>query len=425
LLIRRKNVINKLIKKITIYSKHFIKKALGREDRFWKFYRIDRGINSKTWKSYHDIIKWADYRLFNKEVFEKEELFYNSQDPVVVQGYHLKNEVINDFYKKYSNLNLKVLIHVPSKYISPAGYSLFTNLIQGLNFIGIKTIPLGWDDATNNILRIFEPDVFITSDNIDYISKIDWIAVSKYKKDRNLLIGLTASLEEEGNTPLDGRLQWAMDNGVDFYYCYNDEDYIKHKKEYWPYFENGYKILSVPFGANPLIYYPVPGINKDLDYVFIGTKTMNKILKYEYWKNILKDNIGFISGTGWNICGNDYDFNHEWNRYILSRSKVGLNLHVDSQIKWASQLNERTYTLAACGIPQLIDNPKILNKVFSKGCFFVGSSPEEYEELFYFILNNPDEAIRRTLKAQKEVFLKNTIFHRAEKFIMDIKQLIP
>jgi spore maturation protein CgeB len=102
---------------------------------------------------------------------------------------------------------------------------------------------------------------------------------------------------------------------------------------------------------------------------------------------------------------------------MCARAKVALNLHIQNQIDWPSELNERTYNLAACGVPQLIDAPKLLFKRFQPDSFFVASSPAEYQKYFRFALNDPKEGQRRALQAQREVFEKHTIFHRAEAFI--------
>ena len=67
----------------------------------------------------------------------------------------------------------------------------------------------------------------MTSDHESYRQQIDWPKVLKYKKENQLKLGLTASLEEYGNTPLKERLQWAEKNRVDFFYSFRNDEYIK------------------------------------------------------------------------------------------------------------------------------------------------------------------------------------------------------
>ncbi len=109
---------------------------------------------------------------------------------------------------------------------------------------------------------------------------------------------------------------------------------------------------------------------------------------------------------------------------ISAKTKVGLNLHLDYQINTINQLNERTYMLAACGVPQLVDNPAILSEHFSEGCFFVANNPKEYALLFEQILTDPQEAQKRALKAQREVFANHTTFHRMDSFVRELLKLL-
>ena len=61
---------------------------------------------------------------------ESKEAFERSEEPVVRQGYSLLNKVKDEFNGKLNNLNnLKILIHVPSCEISPAGFSIFFIII--------------------------------------------------------------------------------------------------------------------------------------------------------------------------------------------------------------------------------------------------------------------------------------------------------
>lgn len=78
--------------------------------------------------------------------------------------------------------------------------------------------------------------------------------------------------------------------------------------------------------------------------------------------------------------------------------------------------------LAACGIPQLVDNPKLISTYFNKDCCFIGETPEEYFELFEYILDNPDDANKRALNSIKQVFMNYTTFHRTESFVLQLSK---
>ena len=113
----------------------------------------------------------------------------------------------------------------------------------------------------------------------------------------------------------------------------------------------------------------------------------------------------------------------ETHKFLYARGKIGINLHIDDSIAWASELNERTYILAACGIPQLVDNAKLLPKRFCDTSLFCAQNPKEYIELFEYMLHNPEECQKRALLALDEVYAKHTTFHRAEDFILQLGEL--
>ncbi len=182
------------------------------------------------------------------------------------------------------------------------------------------------------------------------------------------------------------------------------------------------KVFSIEFGANPLIHYPVPETDRDLNYVFLASVNPAKWPRYfAYLTRIFSKYPGFLDGPGWSFVGKRV-VPLKRDRYLYARARVGLNLHADEQIDWANELNERTYILAACGVPQLVDNPALLSARLNKDGLFVADTPDEYTALFDFILHNPDQAAARALIAQRQVFTEHTWFHRAERFVLELKE---
>jgi len=346
-----------------------------------------------------------------------------SNDELVSLGWKLRQGVLNQFRDRYRNqATPRVLVHLPSKGVSPAGASLFGNLVESLQYIGINVLALSWE-ATElpTALDQFRPTVLLTSDSRAYLEKIDWSLIRAYRKTAELRVGLTASLAEYGNTPLDLRLEWARKNNVDFFYSFRTPEYLEGRKEYRPFFLEGYKILSVEFGANPLLYFPVEA-TRDLKYVFLASSNPDKWPRYfEYLPPILKRYPGFLNGPGWSWSAQSSARGEH--RFVYARAQVGLNLHLQESIDWPNELNERTYILAACGTPQLIDSPALLPQRFSSDASFVAKNPKEYLGLFRDILGNPQEASRRARVALEEVFSKHTTFHRAESLVQQISRL--
>jgi spore maturation protein CgeB len=180
-------------------------------------------------------------------------------------------------------------------------------------------------------------------------------------------------------------------------------------------------MLYLPFGANILHYYPVAGFERDLPYVLMATR---KSEHATYMKSIARKYPGFIDGPGWRHVRN-FGFNRDRDRYIYARAQVGLNVHLPEQIEWACELNERTYQLAACGVPQLIDHPKLLDKIFGADTTFVADDPREYAELFELMQRDPRERERRALLSQSLIMKSETTFHRADAFTNQLSLRFP
>lgn len=397
-----------------------VDRAQSKLKRSWAKLQFDRSIHGTTKKNHDKIIADAELSLKNKEIYEAADAYAASHDLLVQQGYALKKQVEQKFKDMYTGKSIeRIIIHVPDPAFSPAGYSLFTNLAESLDFIGVPTHILGWNDNTGEAIDKFNPTVLLSSDHASYLERIDWEALRKYRETNHLKIGLTASLAEYDNTPLNHRLEWAKKHGIDFFYSFRDEAYVSKREEYKPFFNAGYEILYLPFGANILHYYPVAGFNRDIDFVLIASKKREHTI---FMKDIVKRNYGFIDGPGWKHAPH-FQFNRDRDRYIYARAKVGLNVHLPEQIDWACEVNERTYQLAACGIPQLIDHPKLLDQLFSKDALFIADTPRQYSDYFEMIINDPKIGQERALIAQKEVFDEHTTFHRAVSFMQQMNAL--
>lgn len=399
-----------------------VKRVINKLLRYFnalEFRIFENKINNKTWKNHDQILKWAENcaKLPDNELQKQ---IQNSDNLIVQKGYELRQKVYTEFKDKHSDENIKIMINLPSKESSPGGYSLFSNMAESFKFIGIETVLLFVGEDINEKLNQFQPTILLSSDHKSYTSKIDWNVINEYKKSHALQVGLTASIAEYGNTPLKQRLNWAKSVGIDFYYSFRAPEYFNTRVEYYPFFEYGYKIYSVEFGANPLQYFPLPIKDKDLDFVFLASSNSDKQKRYFKWlSKLVYKYSGYIDGPGWHKI--DRWASQPTHKFLYSKAKIGINLHIDDSLDWASELNERTYILAASGVPQLVDNAKLLKHRFSSEAMFIASTPKEYSELFEYMLSSPSECQKRALVALEEVYTKHTTFHRADGFIQQIK----
>lgn len=408
------------------FAKHLAKKVLHRPDSVWAFYDFEQHLHPETLARHDEILSWAEERSAHKDLLESEERYAHSTDPIVRQGYALKKRVEAAFRNKRAGTSgIRLLIQVPDPLVSPAGYSLFSNFVESFEFIGISVRALAAGDSTREALETFRPTFFLSIDSAVLLPMIDWDALAEYRKRHDLFIGLNAILEEEevGNPPLLPRLDWASAHGVSFYFSFRDEEYVRSRKEYAPFFERGYPILSLPFGANPLHHYPIPALERDLNFSILASGTWKKGASYALAGEATARYSGFIDGIGWRHARH-FTFKKDRDRYIYARSRMGFNFHLPEQIEWACEVNERTHQLAMCGLPQVLDAPKLLPKLYRADAVFACATEKEFTTAVERILADPAYGERRALIAQREVFEKHTTFHRADAFIGQLERFL-
>lgn len=376
-------------------------------------------LRSDTRLGRDEILREAESALKVFTSIEQEHNYLESADPLVHQGWALKKIAEKQFSNKYAyETELRILIQVPDANFSPAGFSLFSNIAESFAFLGIPVRILRWNEQIEAVLHDFYPTLLLASDHPAYLKRIQWSSLSAYRAQNPIRLGLTASIDAYGNTPLEDRLIWAQRNDIDFYFSFRDPDYVSSRPDYQPFFTAGFPMLFLPFGANINHYYPVPKFKRDLDYVLIATQKREHI---DYLMTISRRFRGFIDGPGWTHV-NNFSFSRARDRFIYARAKIGLNVHQPDQLAYACELNERTYQLAACGVPQLTDHARLLDKLFADKGFFVADNPREYSLLFKKMILNYQWATDGALLAQREVFEHHTTLHRAEHFILQFRQ---
>lgn len=384
-----------------------IKKLIGA----LRFRLFELSINRKTWNHHSHFLEWAknDFSLSSE---------FNSL--IVKRGKELRLEILNHYDNKLQKYDLIFFIHVPIKDISPAGFSIFNGYCIALNYMGIKTYSFSDINDFESLISKIKPNVILASDNTDSLDAINWDLISNIKLESKLVIGLTASTDLDNNSDsLNFRLNRARLRGVDFFYSFKSADHIHVAGEFRPYFENNYKVYSIEFGCNPMFHFPLECPYKDLDFIFLASSNIDKRARYYDWlPKITKNFVGLIDGPGWHKLDSYSDYT--MHNKLYSRARIGLNLHIQDSIDNYSELNERTYILAACGIPQLVDNALLLSKRFTNDSFFIASTPKEYFETFEYMLSNPIESERRALIALELVYNNYTIYARLEKFVSEL-----
>lgn len=410
------------------YVKHLVKRSLGRPDPAWEFRRFLRAVPQHTRDAHDAVLDWAAAMASQAGAIETEAAYAASGDPVVREGWELRKGVLDAFRNiRADKERHRVLVHVPDAVVSPGGYSLFTNLVQSLGFVGVPARALGWDEAIGGVLERFRPTVLLTSDNRPYLERIDWDAVAAYRATRELALGLTASSETDGNEPFPARIEWARRHGVRFYFGFGCPEYYAQEPGFAPLREAGFAVLPLEFGANILEYYPVPGVERDLDYVFLGSVNRSKWPRYaRYLGGVVPGYHGFFDGPGWEWADRCLlrDAPQAAQRYVYARARAGLNLHLDVQVGRTADLNERTYMLAACGVPQVVDAPGLLTRRFSPQGLFIARDENEYAMLLRRVVEDAGHARERALIAMREVYDRHTTCHRAVAFMQGMETVL-
>ncbi len=409
------------IQNVLLEAKSLVRSALGIPDPWKRFRKFERAIHPDTWTGQPAVLAWARKTVDQFSGSEPPEAFERSQDPSVCRGYELRRKHQAAFSGKRRELAdcIRVLIHVPGL-ISPAALSLFRNLGQGFELLGLPTAYWPEGDPLEPHLHAFRPTLLLSVDHKWYprtrtVSADDVIILQEYRKRSPLVLGLSSNHFPTEPARLREQLTEARKLRVDFFYSFQCQEAIRRK--YLLFFQVGFPVASCEFGANPSVFYPVPNVERDLNYVFLASSNAEKWPRYfEYFDPLLREFPGLILGPGWSRSTTSWLPDHH-QKYLYARAKIGLNLHLPFQIAEPTELNERAYNLAACGVPQLMDRPALLSTRLGMTAVFAAATPSEYAELFRYILTQPQEALDRAMLAMEEVFTHHTVAHRADALI--------
>ena len=246
-------------------------------------------------------------------------------------------------------------------------------------------------------------------------------AVRAYRRGRRLTFGLTYNQFPKDRAVLSRQLDTAAALGVDFFVSYLAPPAVRAR--YGRFAVRGFPVFSLEFGANPVLFHPVSGVERDLNFVYLASTNFEKCERVaEFLAVVFRDHPGMIFGPGW-PRGVVAQFPDHQLSYLYARAKVGINLHVPFQIEDVTELNERAYNLAASGVPQLMDNPALLPDRFGPKSVYSAATPDEYYRLFRHMLAHPNEAAERAANAMDEVLGRHTVFHRADHLIEHLRQV--
>ena len=413
----------RLVDTAILEAKSVARAMLGIPDPWRLFRRFESRIHADTWLLQQETLAWSE--RFGQTHAE------SSPDGIadgdLRRGLETRARVLalfKDAWLKKTH-RWRVLIHLPDFIVSPAGYSLFWNLGAGLKWLGIPVEFWKHGTPIRQHLIEFEPTLLLSIDHIWYDlcqQPNDHSAhVESYRRDHELTLGLSSNHFSADPVVLDAQLELGRKLLVDFFYSFQCPEYVADR--YRLFHERGFKVLSLEFAANPLVYYPLPDITRDINYVYLAATNFEKWTRCcEYLDAPLSRRSGVIVGPGWSKAASAM-VTEDQARALYARARIGLNLHVPFQIAAPSEINERAYNLAAAAVPQLTDRPALLAARLSDNAVFAADSPAEYAEQFEYMLSHPEEAKVRGLRAMEEILQQHTIFHRAEALLAFASEL--
>ncbi|XOJ89840.1 hypothetical protein ABXT57_02895 [Methylophilaceae bacterium Uisw_097] len=307
--------------------------------------------------------------------------------------------------KIYFKKNINFIFDINKFENSAAGYSYYYNYYQMIRKFGytasyfdIKNIKRKLSKSKKNIL-------FLQQHNLNYIDELLIL-----KKDYNFRIGIPAELE---NIVLKNKnIFLGKKNLIDFYYAWHNPNFINNSKMYSSYKLSKKPIISLEPAFNFFNFNKYFNTKKKYHFVYFASLNLLKFDRFsKFFSKILRNYMGIIDGPNWMHSSNS-NFDNKLQSKIYSESLIGLNLSIDFQIKNNSELNERTYILAGLGIPQLIDNPKLLSDVYPEGLIQSASNASEFFFLFKKMINNYNFFLKKSKLAMIYTFKNHTYYER-------------
>jgi len=398
------------------FLKYQLKSILGKKNSAWYFDKLSIEYNRKYNRDIEQALDWS-LNLSRDPNFKSKSEVNGEVNSLFKLGYDLRREAIDANRDALKERGLKILLHTPPFSISVGANSWLRNLQMALIHMGVK-VELFWDDLNEEMLK--DANYIFGIGNYEITNTINWNIVNQHKNKSELKVLLQCTFDVEDRDAAQTFIEYYRLLNVDFFFSFDSNDFNLDFGLKQLFIKNKTDLFSIEFSANPLVHYPAEYVSGDFDFVFLGSSNYDKIERYnEYFVNVFKEYKGLVAGPGWPWSSN-YELILERDRYLYSRAKIALNLHLDTQIKLSRQLNERAYIIAACGIAQVTDNPRILPEKFRK-IGIVANNYKEYLNGIKGILF--DENIRKELaiNALNEVYEKHTVFHR----IMNLFRQIP
>jgi len=189
-------------------------------------------------------------------------------------------------------------------------------------------------------------------------------------------------------------------------------------------------VWTVPFGADPAIFSPMPEVEQDIDVFFSGFSELDR----EDWMHdmiskpsIALKNYKFVVEGSFGIdLGNSERIHHrsiDTYLHLCCRSKINLNI-LRQQFVTAGVLNSRVFELASLGCC-VVTNPSDNLKDFfepNKEMVVVSDAKDAIEK-YNWLLTSTENREMIGKKARQRVLEEHTYLNRAQQMLKIIKRI--
>jgi len=327
----------------------------------------------------------------NEKIDAKDFIGYTRRrEQELINKFRVNNHIytVVDDLKKQFKLKQelpKILLHVPDN--GAVMYNMFSWHIV-LNFLSpdcCKLMMFGQENNIQEIVEKFNPDVFITVEDPNYIEHCDL----EYLRNHDCLIGMINNYHYDYNP----------DFRMTFHFDYkNDSVLIKFGD-----------MIPTLFGVNPIIHLPVL-LQDEYVFGFIGTNShLKKDMTDKYLLPLMNKYSHLLFGERWGE--NITPISPIYCNYVYCQSLICPNYHVQWQHDNCNEVNERTFVIPVCGGFEITDNPQMMRKIFKDDEMVIANSPEEYLEKFDYYLHHVNERYDYVVAGAERVLKEFTLFH--------------
>lgn len=400
--------------------KHFVKGLLGRKNDAWYFDRMIAAYPQTQQQLTQQALLQAS-RLANEtdEALLAQPLPAQARlHPLYQPAMHLRSRLLQQQADTQPFKGWQVLIQLPPDSFSPGWASWFSSIGQAMQLMGAQ-VHLQWNNWNEELVA--GADLILSQANPAFVQH--WPAQIPEWLKPNALFACYCSFEKHDEQAATQLYTQLRQQGVNLLLNAADAAYI-HQSPHssWAIAAAGLRIVSLPFGANPLRHYPTPWLMPVADYVFLGSANYDKAKRYhDFFYPLMQRHKGIIAGQGW-PWSSRYSLNTQRDRWMYAQATIGINLHLQSQVVAPTELNERTYILFASGTPQLTDRPALLEQYFQPHAFTADSS-SQYIQLLEKALKDEKLLWEQAAVKLQEVYQQHTVFHRVEAWLLpDLQQ---